>query len=88
MPVVVLTSVWRQLCCSAGNNVLRTIHGVGEMMTQMVMSRGVPHSLPDTPSSLRYGKGHFLSDNEDVMVMDTKLKIIEILQVRRPLLDE
>ncbi|XP_072241679.1 inositol 1,4,5-trisphosphate-gated calcium channel ITPR2 isoform X1 [Leuresthes tenuis] len=64
----------------SGNNVLRTIHGVGEMMTQMVMSRGVPHSLPDTPPSLRYGKGHFLSDNEDVMVMDTKLKIIEILQ--------
>lgn len=56
-------------------------------MTQMVMSRGVPHSLPDTPSSLRYGKGHFLADNEDVMVMDTKLKIIEILQVRRHLLD-
>ncbi|TKS73284.1 Inositol 1,4,5-trisphosphate receptor type 2 IP3 receptor isoform 2 [Collichthys lucidus] len=64
----------------AGNNVLRTIHGVGEMMTQMVMSRGVPHSLPDTPPSLRYGKGHFMPDNEDVMVMDTKLKIIEILQ--------
>ncbi|XP_047452652.1 inositol 1,4,5-trisphosphate receptor type 2 isoform X1 [Mugil cephalus] len=64
----------------AGNNVLRTIHGVGEMMTQMVMSRGVPHSLPDTSPSLRYGKGHFLPDNEDVMVMDTKLKIIEILQ--------
>ncbi|XP_034032686.1 inositol 1,4,5-trisphosphate receptor type 2 isoform X2 [Thalassophryne amazonica] len=64
----------------AGNNVLRTIHGVGEMMTQMVMSRGVPHSLPDTPPSLRYGKGHFPPDNEDVMVMDTKLKIIEILQ--------
>uniref|UniRef100_A0A672JC27 Inositol 1,4,5-trisphosphate receptor n=1 Tax=Salarias fasciatus TaxID=181472 RepID=A0A672JC27_SALFA len=63
-----------------GNNVLRTIHGVGEMMTQMVMSRGVPHSLPDTSPSLRYGKGHFLPDNEDVMVMDTKLKIIEILQ--------
>lgn len=58
------------------------------MMTQMVMSRGVPHSLPDTPSSLRYGKGHFLTDNEDVMVMDTKLKIIEILQVKRHLLDE
>uniref|UniRef100_H3D3M6 Inositol 1,4,5-trisphosphate receptor n=1 Tax=Tetraodon nigroviridis TaxID=99883 RepID=H3D3M6_TETNG len=64
----------------AGNNVLRTIHGVGEMMTQMVMSRGVPHSLTDTPPSLRYGKGYFFSDNEDVMVMDTKLKIIEILQ--------
>uniref|UniRef100_A0A3Q2XVB7 Inositol 1,4,5-trisphosphate receptor n=1 Tax=Hippocampus comes TaxID=109280 RepID=A0A3Q2XVB7_HIPCM len=64
----------------AGNNVLRTIHGVGEMMTQMVMSRGVPQGLPDTPTSLRYGKGHMLLDNEDVMVMDTKLKIIEILQ--------
>ncbi|KAM9375957.1 inositol 1,4,5-trisphosphate-gated calcium channel ITPR2 isoform 2-T2 [Pholidichthys leucotaenia] len=64
----------------AGNNVLRTIHGVGEMMTQMVMSRGVPHSLPDSPPSLRYGKGLFLLDNENVMVMDTKLKIIEILQ--------
>ncbi|XP_068168569.1 inositol 1,4,5-trisphosphate-gated calcium channel ITPR2 isoform X2 [Antennarius striatus] len=64
----------------AGNNVLRTIHGVGEMMTQMVMSRGLPHSLPDTPLSLRYGKGQLLVDNEDVMVMDTKLKIIEILQ--------
>ncbi|KAM4619267.1 inositol 1,4,5-trisphosphate-gated calcium channel ITPR2 [Polymixia lowei] len=64
----------------AGNNVLRTIHGVGEMMTQMVMSRGLPHILPDTPPSLRHGKGYFLPDNEDVMVMDTKLKIIEILQ--------
>lgn len=54
------------------------------MMTQMVMSRGVSQSLPDTPPSLRYGKGYFLSDNEDVMVMDTKLKIIEILQVSAP----
>uniref|UniRef100_A0A8C3B0I4 Inositol 1,4,5-trisphosphate receptor n=1 Tax=Cyclopterus lumpus TaxID=8103 RepID=A0A8C3B0I4_CYCLU len=63
-----------------GNNVLRTIHGVGEMMTQIMMSRGVPHSLPDTAPSLRYGRGHYLPDNEDVMVMDTKLKIIEILQ--------
>uniref|UniRef100_A0A8C3AXX9 Inositol 1,4,5-trisphosphate receptor n=1 Tax=Cyclopterus lumpus TaxID=8103 RepID=A0A8C3AXX9_CYCLU len=62
------------------NNVLRTIHGVGEMMTQIMMSRGVPHSLPDTAPSLRYGRGHYLPDNEDVMVMDTKLKIIEILQ--------
>ncbi|XP_017278513.1 inositol 1,4,5-trisphosphate receptor type 2 isoform X2 [Kryptolebias marmoratus] len=64
----------------AGNNVLRTIHGVGEMMTQMVMSRGVPHSMPNVPLSLRYEKGRFMPDNEDVMVMDTKLKIIEILQ--------
>lgn len=68
-------------CFLLGNNVLRTIHGVGEMMTQIMMSRGVPHSLPDTSTSLRYARGHFLQDNEDVMVMDTKLKIIEILQV-------
>lgn len=54
------------------------------MMTQMVMSRGMSHSLPDSPPSLRYGKGYFSSDNEDVMVMDTKLKIIEILQVSAP----
>lgn len=50
-------------------------------MTQMVMSRGMPHSLTDSPASLRYGKALFMADNEDVMVMDTKLKIIEILQV-------
>uniref|UniRef100_A0A673WBI2 Inositol 1,4,5-trisphosphate receptor n=1 Tax=Salmo trutta TaxID=8032 RepID=A0A673WBI2_SALTR len=65
------------------NNVLRTIHGVGEMMTQMVLSRGyvLPHHLPDTPPSLQNGIQPFLlPDNEDVMVMDTKLKIIEILQ--------
>uniref|UniRef100_A0AAQ4PLC7 Inositol 1,4,5-trisphosphate receptor n=1 Tax=Gasterosteus aculeatus aculeatus TaxID=481459 RepID=A0AAQ4PLC7_GASAC len=67
-------------CYGLSNNVLRTIHGVGEMMTQIMMSRGVPHSLPDTSTSLRYARGHFLQDNEDVMVMDTKLKIIEILQ--------
>lgn len=54
-------------------------------MTQMVMSRGVPQGLPDTSPSLRYGKGHMLLDNEDVMVMDTKLKIIEILQVCAPM---
>lgn len=45
------------------------------------MSRGVPHILPDSPPSLRYGKVLFLPENEDLMVMDTKLKIIEILQV-------
>ncbi|KAA8590268.1 hypothetical protein FQN60_014202 [Etheostoma spectabile] len=28
---------------------------------------GVPHSLPDSSPSLRYGRGHFLPDNEDVM---------------------
>ncbi|KAL0968457.1 hypothetical protein UPYG_G00267150 [Umbra pygmaea] len=63
----------------AGNNVLRTIHGVGEMMTQMVLSRGqaLPHNHPDKSPSPQPLTS---LDNEDVMVMDTKLKIIEILQ--------
>ncbi|XP_052007974.1 inositol 1,4,5-trisphosphate receptor type 2 [Xyrauchen texanus] len=63
-----------------GNNVMRSIHGVGEMMTQMVLSRGamMPHSLPNAQPI--HGKQISLSDNEDVMVMDTKLRIIEILQ--------
>ncbi|KAG9342303.1 hypothetical protein JZ751_016805 [Albula glossodonta] len=66
----------------AGNNVMRTIHGVGEMMTQMVLSRGsiLPHSLPDGQAAARHCKSLGLPDCEDVMVMNTKLNIIEILQ--------
>ncbi|XP_029141909.1 inositol 1,4,5-trisphosphate receptor type 2, partial [Protobothrops mucrosquamatus] len=65
-----------------GNNVMRTIHGVGEMMTQMVLSRGsiFPASSPDIPPSAHRSKQANLVDSEDVTVMDTKLKIIEILQ--------
>ncbi|EMP32781.1 Inositol 1,4,5-trisphosphate receptor type 2 [Chelonia mydas] len=64
-----------------GNNVMRTIHGVGEMMTQMVLSRGsiFPISIPDIQPSLHSSK-QASPDSEDVTVMDTKLKIIEILQ--------
>ena len=67
-----------------GNNVMRTIHGVGEMMTQMVLSRGsiFPMSVPDIQPSLHPSKQGSPTDHEDVTVMDTKLKIIEILQVR------
>uniref|UniRef100_A0A8C4XXW9 Inositol 1,4,5-trisphosphate receptor n=1 Tax=Gopherus evgoodei TaxID=1825980 RepID=A0A8C4XXW9_9SAUR len=63
------------------NNVMRTIHGVGEMMTQMVLSRGsiFPISVPDIQPSLHSSK-QASPDSEDVTVMDTKLKIIEILQ--------
>ncbi|KAJ8374080.1 hypothetical protein SKAU_G00046600 [Synaphobranchus kaupii] len=66
----------------SGNNVMRTIHGVGEMMTQMVLSRGsvLPHSLPDGHPAPRLAKTPGLPDCEDVTVMNTKLKIIEILQ--------
>ncbi|KFO98127.1 Inositol 1,4,5-trisphosphate receptor type 2, partial [Calypte anna] len=65
-----------------GNNVMRTIHGVGEMMTQMVLSRGsiFPINVPDVQPSIHPGKQASTSDSEDVIVMDTKLKIIEILQ--------
>uniref|UniRef100_A0A4W4FAS1 Inositol 1,4,5-trisphosphate receptor n=1 Tax=Electrophorus electricus TaxID=8005 RepID=A0A4W4FAS1_ELEEL len=63
------------------NNVLRTIHGVGEMMTQMVLSRGT--MLPNSPESTQMTNlANPLScpNNQDVVVMDTKLRIIEILQ--------
>ncbi|XP_066541868.1 inositol 1,4,5-trisphosphate receptor type 2 [Hoplias malabaricus] len=65
-----------------GNNVLRTIHDVGEMMTQMVLSRGSmpPHSGSESEPMTGHGKPLCLLDNQDVMVMDTKLRIIEILQ--------
>ncbi|KAJ6666363.1 hypothetical protein lerEdw1_000636 [Lerista edwardsae] len=65
-----------------GNNVMRTIHGVGEMMTQMVLSRGsiFPLSVPDVAPSIHPSKQAIIVENEDVTVMDTKLKIIEILQ--------
>ena len=66
-----------------GNNVMRTIHGVGEMMTQMVLSRGsiFPMSVPDVQPSILPSKQGSPVEPEDVTVMDTKLKIIEILQV-------
>lgn len=62
---------------------MRTIHGVGEMMTQMVLSRGsiFPLSAPDVQPSIHPSKQASTSESEDVIVMDTKLKIIEILQV-------
>uniref|UniRef100_A0A8C0X2W5 Inositol 1,4,5-trisphosphate receptor n=1 Tax=Castor canadensis TaxID=51338 RepID=A0A8C0X2W5_CASCN len=65
-----------------GNNVMRTIHGVGEMMTQMVLSRGsvFPVSVPDAQPSIHPSKTASPTEHEDVTVMDTKLKIIEILQ--------
>nr|XP_028601346.1 inositol 1,4,5-trisphosphate receptor type 2 isoform X3 [Podarcis muralis] len=61
---------------------MRTIHGVGEMMTQMVLSRGsiFPLSVPDVPPSVHPSKQANIVESEDVTVMDTKFKIIEILQ--------
>uniref|UniRef100_A0A8C6RCJ2 Inositol 1,4,5-trisphosphate receptor n=1 Tax=Nannospalax galili TaxID=1026970 RepID=A0A8C6RCJ2_NANGA len=69
---------------SGGKNVRRSIQGVGHMMSTMVLSRkqsvfGAP-SLPagaGAPEPLDRSK---FEDNEDIVVMETKLKILEILQ--------
>ncbi|XP_030632117.1 inositol 1,4,5-trisphosphate receptor type 1 [Chanos chanos] len=66
---------------SKGSNVMRSIHGVGELMTQVVLRGG--GFLPTTPTSPPDGdvvKTQTEPEKEDILVMDTKLKIIEILQ--------
>lgn len=63
-----------------GSNVMRSIHGVGELMTQVVLRGG--GFLPMTPTATA-PEGNVKQaepEKEDIMVMDTKLKIIEILQ--------
>ncbi|XP_076697201.1 inositol 1,4,5-trisphosphate-gated calcium channel ITPR1 isoform X3 [Callospermophilus lateralis] len=63
-----------------GSNVMRSIHGVGELMTQVVLRGG--GFLPMTPMATA-PEGNVKQaepEKEDIMVMDTKLKIIEILQ--------
>ncbi|KAJ8409386.1 hypothetical protein AAFF_G00235840 [Aldrovandia affinis] len=64
-----------------GSNVMRSIHGVGELMTQVVLRGG--GFLPATPANPPDGdvvKTQTEPEKEDILVMDTKLKIIEILQ--------
>uniref|UniRef100_A0A3P9QC67 Inositol 1,4,5-trisphosphate receptor n=1 Tax=Poecilia reticulata TaxID=8081 RepID=A0A3P9QC67_POERE len=64
-----------------GSNVMKSIHGVGELMTQVVLRGG--GLLPATPTHQPEGdvvKTQTEPEREDIMVMDTKLKIIEILQ--------
>uniref|UniRef100_A0A096LTL1 Inositol 1,4,5-trisphosphate receptor n=1 Tax=Poecilia formosa TaxID=48698 RepID=A0A096LTL1_POEFO len=65
----------------SGSNVMKSIHGVGELMTQVVLRGG--GLLPATPTHQPEGdvvKTQTEPEREDIMVMDTKLKIIEILQ--------
>lgn len=61
---------------------MRSIHGVGELMTQVVLRGGgfLP-STPTAPPDGEVGKTQTEPEKEDILVMDTKLKIIEILQV-------
>uniref|UniRef100_A0A8B9CAI7 Inositol 1,4,5-trisphosphate receptor n=1 Tax=Anser brachyrhynchus TaxID=132585 RepID=A0A8B9CAI7_9AVES len=72
-------SFWFIQKCQFGN-VMRSIHGVGELMTQVVLRGG--GFLPMTPLAAA-PEGNVKQsepEKEDILVMDTKLKIIEILQ--------
>uniref|UniRef100_F6ZTA2 Inositol 1,4,5-trisphosphate receptor n=1 Tax=Callithrix jacchus TaxID=9483 RepID=F6ZTA2_CALJA len=67
-----------------GKNVRRSIQGVGHMMSTMVLSRkqsvfGAP-SLPTGASAAEPLDRSKFEENEDIVVMETKLKILEILQ--------
>lgn len=71
---------------STGKNVKRSIHGMGQMMSTMVLNR--KQSI--FGGSGQRGAGLVLDgqrggkdsiDKMDLTVMDTKLKILEILQV-------
>uniref|UniRef100_A0A8D0EFR4 Inositol 1,4,5-trisphosphate receptor n=1 Tax=Salvator merianae TaxID=96440 RepID=A0A8D0EFR4_SALMN len=67
----------------SGKNVRRSIHGVGQMMSTMVLSRkqsifGPPNiSTAVVPEQTERGRS---IENENIVVMETKLKILEILQ--------
>lgn len=70
------------LCAFPGSNVMRSIHGVGELMTQVVLRGG--GFLPTNPINPPNGdqvKTQTEPEKQDILVMDTKLKIIEILPV-------
>ena len=68
-----------------GKNVRRSIQGVGHMMSTMVLNRkqsvfGGP-SLPASAGAPEPLDRSRFEENEDIVVMETKLKILEILQV-------
>lgn len=76
---------------SEGKNVKRSIHGMGQMVSTMVLSRkpslfggaGVRGPALGVGLVLDGQKGSKDSiNNLDLTVMDTKLRILEILQVR------
>uniref|UniRef100_A0A8C5NBS2 Inositol 1,4,5-trisphosphate receptor n=1 Tax=Gouania willdenowi TaxID=441366 RepID=A0A8C5NBS2_GOUWI len=66
---------------SKGSNVIRSIHGVGELMSQVVLRGGcfLPTTLNSNPNG-ETAKAQIDPEKQDILVMDTKLKIIEILQ--------
>ncbi|XP_044930653.1 inositol 1,4,5-trisphosphate receptor type 3 isoform X3 [Mustela putorius furo] len=69
---------------SGGKNVRRSIQGVGHMMSTMVLNRkqsvfGAPSLSAGAGATEPLDRSKF-EDNEDIVVMETKLKILEILQ--------
>ncbi|XP_072537810.1 inositol 1,4,5-trisphosphate-gated calcium channel ITPR3 isoform X1 [Salminus brasiliensis] len=67
----------------SSKNIKRSIHGVGQMMSTMVLSR--KQSIMAGPGRPIIGldgqtRTKDSIDNQDITVMDTKLKILEILQ--------
>uniref|UniRef100_A0A8C3LZ46 Inositol 1,4,5-trisphosphate receptor n=1 Tax=Chrysolophus pictus TaxID=9089 RepID=A0A8C3LZ46_CHRPC len=68
---------------STGKNVRRSIQGVGQMMSTMVLSRKQsifsPPSLSAGSAPEPVDRGRSV-ENENIVVMETKLKILEILQ--------
>lgn len=72
------------VAASAGKNVRRSIQGVGQMMSTMVLSRKQsifsPPSLSAGSAPEQVDRGRSI-ENENIVVMETKLKILEILQV-------
>uniref|UniRef100_I3LXF6 Inositol 1,4,5-trisphosphate receptor n=1 Tax=Ictidomys tridecemlineatus TaxID=43179 RepID=I3LXF6_ICTTR len=69
---------------SGGKNVRRSIQGVGHMMSTMVLSRkqsvfGTPNLPAGAGATEPLDRSKF-EENEDIVVMETKLKILEILQ--------
>lgn len=80
---MMLMSVFVCLWLLPGSNVMRSIHGVGELMSQVVLRGG--GFLPTTSNTISNGdtvKTQTEPEKQDILVMDTKLKIIEILQVK------
>uniref|UniRef100_A0A663F5Z4 Inositol 1,4,5-trisphosphate receptor n=1 Tax=Aquila chrysaetos chrysaetos TaxID=223781 RepID=A0A663F5Z4_AQUCH len=71
------------VAASVGKNVRRSIQGVGQMMSTMVLSRKQsifsPPSLSAGSAPEQVDRGRSI-ENENIVVMETKLKILEILQ--------
>lgn len=64
---------------------MRSIHGVGELMSQVVLRGGGFLPTTSTNTNRDIVKTQTEPEKQDILVMDTKLKIIEILQVKNML---